>query len=61
MNKKKYIGIDIGGTAVKIGSVDEDGTIHATETYAVNFDGYDYIKNVIYGKIIQIKKGERKW
>ena len=23
-----------------------------------NFDGYDYIKNVIYGKIIQIKKGE---
>lgn len=26
-----------------------------------NFDGYDYIKNVIYGKIIQIKKGERKW
>ena len=25
------------------------------------FDGYDYIKNVIYGKIIQIKKGERKW
>ena len=41
MNKKKYIGIDIGGTAVKIGSVDEDGTIHATETYAVNFDGYE--------------------
>ena len=38
MNKKKYIGIDIGGTAVKIGSVDEDGTIHATETYAVNLD-----------------------
>lgn len=28
-------------TAVKIGSVDEDGTIHATETYAVNFDGYE--------------------
>ena len=27
--------------AVKIGSVDEDGTIHATETYAVNFDGYE--------------------
>ena len=26
-----------------------------------NFDGYDYIKNVIYGKIIQIKKGERKF
>ena len=26
-----------------------------------NFDGYDYIKSVIYGKIIQIKKGERKW
>ena len=21
-----------------------------------NFDGYDYIKSVIYGKIIQIKK-----
>ena len=35
------LGIDIGGTAVKIGSVDEDGTIHATETYAVNFDGYE--------------------
>ena len=46
MNKKKYIGIDIGGTAVKIGSVDEDGTIHATETYAVNFDGQREIFNL---------------
>jgi len=26
-----------------------------------NFDRYDYIKSVIYGKIIQIEKGERKW
>lgn len=34
------LGIDIGGTAVKIGVVDEDGNILAAETRSVSVDGY---------------------
>lgn len=34
------LGIDIGGTAVKIGVVDEDGNILRSETRSVSFDGY---------------------
>lgn len=35
-----YLGIDIGGTAVKLGIVDEEGTISASNSYSVNFDHY---------------------
>lgn len=39
---KKYLGIDIGGTAVKIGVVEEDGKILGeVGEYSVNFDGYE--------------------
>lgn len=34
------LGIDIGGTAVKIGVVDENGNILLSETRSVSFDGY---------------------
>lgn len=34
------LGIDIGGTAAKIGLVDETGGILLSETRSVNFDGY---------------------
>ncbi|MFI3172849.1 MAG: ROK family protein [Eubacteriales bacterium] len=37
---KYYIGIDIGGTAVKIGLVNCNGTLLATSTASVNFDHY---------------------
>ncbi len=36
-----YIGIDIGGTAVKIGLVEENGTLHSSSSYPVNFDNYE--------------------
>ena len=34
------LGIDIGGTAVKIGVVDESGKVLLSETRSVSFDGY---------------------
>lgn len=34
------LGIDIGGTAVKIGVVDENGEVLLSETRSVSFDGY---------------------
>ena len=34
------LGIDIGGTAVKIGVVDQNGNILISETRSVSFDGY---------------------
>ena len=34
------LGIDIGGTAVKIGVVDENGNILFSDTRSVSFDGY---------------------
>jgi glucokinase len=37
---KIYLGIDIGGTAVKIGLVDETGTILSAHQYTVFFDNY---------------------
>ncbi len=37
----EYIGIDIGGTAVKIGIIDENGTVLASGHYSVNFDRYE--------------------
>ncbi len=36
----KYLGIDIGGTAVKYGIVTEDGTVLQRAEYPVAFDGY---------------------
>lgn len=38
--KEIYLGIDIGGTAVKLGLVDRKGTIRARSEHSVNFDGY---------------------
>ena len=37
---RTWLGIDIGGTAVKIGVVDESGDILLSETRSVSFDGY---------------------
>lgn len=41
MNETKcYLGVDIGGMAIKIGIVEEDGTIRCQEVYPDNFDQY---------------------
>lgn len=37
---KLYLGIDIGGTAVKLGLVDETGTVLDRAERSVSFDGY---------------------
>lgn len=37
----KYIGVDIGGTQVKIGIIDEHGAVGSSAAYDVAFDGYD--------------------
>lgn len=37
----KYIGVDIGGTQVKIGIVDENGVVSKSMAYDVAFDGYE--------------------
>ena len=37
---KQYFGIDIGGTAVKLGIVDESGAVLAKAEESVSFDGY---------------------
>lgn len=37
---KQYLGIDIGGTAVKLGLVDEQGQVLARQEQSVSFDGY---------------------
>lgn len=47
------LGIDIGGTAVKIGVVDEDGNILLSETRSVSFDGY---KTPIMTTVIALAK-----
>lgn len=36
-----YIGVDIGGTQVKLGIIDEKGTVVKSAAYDVAFDGYD--------------------
>lgn len=36
----RYLGVDIGGTAVKIGIVDEKGNVECFDDYGVAFDGY---------------------
>lgn len=41
MKERLYLGIDIGGTAVKMGIVNEEGDIVSkVGEYSVNFDGY---------------------
>lgn len=47
------LGIDIGGTAVKIGVVDEEGKILCSETRSVSFDGY---KTPIMTTVIALAK-----
>ena len=47
------LGIDIGGTAVKIGVVDENGNILCAETRSVSFDGY---KTPIMTTVIALAK-----
>ena len=37
---KQYFGIDIGGTAVKLGIVDETGRVLLKGEASVSFDGY---------------------
>lgn len=37
---KTYLGVDIGGTAVKLGLVDEAGTVLRRAERSVSFDGY---------------------
>jgi len=41
METNKFLGIDIGGTAVKIGLVTEKGIVLAEQTYPVDFDEYE--------------------
>ena len=40
-NGKTYLGVDIGGTSVKLGLVDEQGVIRYSEDYDVAFDRYE--------------------
>ena len=37
---KMYLGVDIGGTAVKLGLVDENGQVVSGAERSVSFDGY---------------------
>ena len=49
---KHYLGIDIGGTAVKLGIVDEAGAVLAKAEESVSFDGYrtPILTTVLKGK-----------
>lgn len=38
--KRCYLGVDIGGTAVKLGLVEETGRVLARAEHSVSFDGY---------------------
>ncbi len=40
MMEKLYLGIDIGGTAVKIGLINKLGEVIVSSSYSVNFDNY---------------------
>ena len=37
---KTYLGVDIGGTAVKLGLVDDTGAVLRRAERSVSFDGY---------------------
>ena len=41
MKTKQYLAIDIGGTSVKLGIVDEAGAVLAKAEESVSFDGYE--------------------
>ena len=41
MKTKQYLAIDIGGTSVKLGIVDETGSVLAKAEESVSFDGYE--------------------
>lgn len=41
MNQKQYLAIDIGGTSVKLGVVDETGAVLAKAEESVSFDSYE--------------------
>ena len=41
MKTKQYLAIDIGGTSVKLGIVDETGAVLAKAEDSVSFDGYE--------------------
>ena len=46
MNQKQYLAIDIGGTSVKLGVVDETGAVLAKAEESVSFDGYETRESV---------------
>lgn len=66
---KKYLGIDVGGTAVKMGIIDENGNILKKETKSVSFDNYrtpmmDTIVvelKAMLKEYLPEKKGQRIW
>lgn len=37
----EYIGMDIGGTCVKLGMIAENGAVRSSQTFEVDFDGYE--------------------
>lgn len=51
MDIKKYLGVDIGGTAVKLGIVDENGNILCHSDFSTSFDDYEtpVIETVVSG------------
>lgn len=52
-----YIGVDIGGTQVKIGIIDENGAVIKSSAYDVAFDGYDTpIIDTVVTKLTQFMK-----
>jgi glucokinase len=53
----KYIGIDIGGTQVKLGVIDEYGVVCSSAAYDVAFDGYDTpIIDTVVAKLTEFMK-----
>ena len=54
----QYLGVDIGGTAVKLGIVEETGNILYSDSYDVNFDGYQtpIIETVVKSIHLFLKK-----
>jgi len=56
-SERIYIGVDIGGTQVKIGIVDEYGSVRQSAAFDVAFDGYDTpIIDTVVTKLMQFIK-----
>lgn len=55
---KIFLGIDIGGTAAKIGLVNSDGDILEMDSFSVSFDGYQtpIIETVVKNTDIFLKR-----